>query len=49
LEYQSGETEFAEFMRESKRVYEEAVKSLPNPEPPDEYKGKKENYNSIKS
>jgi E3 ubiquitin-protein ligase UBR3 len=38
-EYQSGETEFTEFMRESKRIYEEAVRSLPNPEPPDEYKG----------
>jgi E3 ubiquitin-protein ligase UBR3 len=35
----TGEAEFAEFMRESKRIYEEAVRSLPNPEPPDEYKG----------
>jgi hypothetical protein len=31
--------EIAEFMKESKRIYEEAVKSLPNPEPPHEYKG----------
>ncbi|XP_059475456.1 E3 ubiquitin-protein ligase Ubr3-like [Neocloeon triangulifer] len=42
-DYESVETravckEIAEFMRESKRVYEEAIKSLPNPEPPDEYK-----------
>lgn len=28
------------YMIESQRIYEEAVRSLPNPEPPQEYKGK---------
>lgn len=32
------ELEYTNYMVESKRTYEESVKSLPNPEPPDEYK-----------
>jgi hypothetical protein len=32
--------EYFEFMNKSKRSYEEALTSLPNPEPPEEYKGK---------
>lgn len=32
-------SEFAMYMIESQRIYEEAVRSLPNPEPPQEYKG----------
>lgn len=31
-------SEFAMYMTESQRYYEEAVRSLPNPEPPQEYK-----------
>ena len=31
--------EYFEFMNKSKRSYEEALTSLPNPEPPEEYKG----------
>lgn len=34
----SGENQYSRYMLESKKIYEEAVKSLPNPEPPDEYK-----------
>lgn len=33
-----GDTESMNFLTESKRIYEDAIKSLPNPEPPDEYK-----------
>lgn len=35
---QSTDTEYSKYMIESKRIYEEALKSLPNPEPMDEYK-----------
>ncbi|XP_071446964.1 E3 ubiquitin-protein ligase Ubr3 isoform X2 [Hetaerina americana] len=34
----SGENRYSRYMLQSKRMYEEAVRSLPNPEPPDEYK-----------
>lgn len=32
------DSEYAQYMRESKRIYEEALQSLPNPTPCDEYK-----------
>ena len=32
--------EYHNYMAESKRTYSEAIKILPNPEPPDEYKSK---------
>lgn len=31
-------TEYGVYQMESKRIYEEALRSLPNPEPPDDYK-----------
>ncbi|XP_046390043.1 E3 ubiquitin-protein ligase Ubr3 isoform X2 [Ischnura elegans] len=34
----NGDGDYSRYMRQSKRIYEDAVKSLPNPEPPDEYK-----------
>lgn len=33
-----AETEYAQYLVESKRIYEDALRSLPNPEPPEEYK-----------
>lgn len=33
-----GDPECMSYLTESKRIYEDAIKSLPNPEPPDEYK-----------
>ncbi|XP_025832184.1 E3 ubiquitin-protein ligase Ubr3 isoform X1 [Agrilus planipennis] len=35
---QPASSEYAQYMVESKRTYEEALRSLPNPEPPEEYK-----------
>jgi E3 ubiquitin-protein ligase UBR3 len=32
-------SEYHAYMIESKQIYGEAIRSLPNPEPPDEYKG----------
>lgn len=32
-------SEYRDYMAESKQIYEEAITSLPNPEPPNEYKG----------
>lgn len=39
-EVSSGESEYAQFMKEAQRMYEKSLESLPGPEPPDEYKGK---------
>ncbi|GLG92566.1 Uncharacterized protein GBIM_00221 [Gryllus bimaculatus] len=33
-----ADSEYSSYMEESQRVYQEVLKSLPNPEPPDEYK-----------
>lgn len=38
FEDNSIQTEYSLFMNQSKQIYEEAIRSLPNPEPPDEYK-----------
>ncbi|XP_044728240.1 E3 ubiquitin-protein ligase Ubr3 [Chrysoperla carnea] len=38
LEIPQNKSEYAKYMVESKRLYEEAIKSLPNPDPPDDYK-----------
>ena len=35
----SGQSEYQSYCHDSYVIYQEAVKSLPNPEPPDEYKG----------
>lgn len=35
----AGSSEYHRYMAESKELYTEAIKSLPNPEPPDEYRG----------
>lgn len=32
------DSEYAKYMIESRRIYEEALKSLPNPDPMEEYK-----------
>ncbi|XP_072747592.1 E3 ubiquitin-protein ligase Ubr3 isoform X3 [Anoplolepis gracilipes] len=34
-----GLSEYANYCQDSNKIYQHAVKSLPNPEPPDEYKG----------
>ncbi|GLV32959.1 Ubr3 ubiquitin ligase [Carabus blaptoides fortunei] len=34
----AADSEYTNYMTDSKRIYEEAIRSLPNPEPPDEYK-----------
>lgn len=33
-----AETEYTQYLIESKNIYEDALRSLPNPEPPEEYK-----------
>lgn len=38
-EESSGSSEYHRYMAASKDMYTEAVLSLPNPEPPDEYRG----------
>ncbi len=38
-EVPSGDSEYAQFMKEAQRMYEKSLESLPGPEPPDEYKG----------
>jgi E3 ubiquitin-protein ligase UBR3 len=35
----AGSSAYHIYMAESKQIYQEALDSLPNPEPPDEYKG----------
>jgi E3 ubiquitin-protein ligase UBR3 len=35
----ASSSEYHAYMAESIQIYREAIKSLPNPEPPDEYKG----------
>ena len=35
----TGDSEYAQFMKETQRMYEESLDSLPGPEPPEEYKG----------
>jgi E3 ubiquitin-protein ligase UBR3 len=35
----AGSSEYQRYMAESKQLYTEALRSLPNPEPPDEYRG----------
>lgn len=35
----SGRSEYDSYCYSSNKIYQDAVKSLPNPEPPDEYKG----------
>ncbi|EFX88829.1 CG1530-PA-like protein [Daphnia pulex] len=37
-EVPSGDSEYAQFMKEAQRMYEKSLESLPGPEPPDEYK-----------
>ncbi|XP_070516369.1 E3 ubiquitin-protein ligase Ubr3 isoform X1 [Cardiocondyla obscurior] len=34
----TGQTEYDSYCQDSNKIYQHAVKSLPNPEPPDEYK-----------
>jgi E3 ubiquitin-protein ligase UBR3 len=34
----AGSSEYRRYMAESKQLYTEALRSLPNPEPPDEYR-----------
>lgn len=36
----TGQSEYDIYCQDSNRIYQDAVNSLPNPEPPDEYKGK---------
>lgn len=36
----TGEPEYDSYCQDSNEIYQNAVRSLPNPEPPDEYKGK---------
>lgn len=36
----TGQSEYDSYLQDSNRIYQHALKSLPNPEPPDEYKGK---------
>lgn len=36
----TGKSEYDSYCQDSNKIYQHAVKSLPNPEPPDEYKGK---------
>ena len=40
-EIPTGDSEYAQFMKEAQRMYEKSLESLPGPEPPDEYKSKK--------
>ena len=35
----SEDSEYANFMRRSKELYEDALASLPNPDPPREFQG----------
>jgi len=35
----AGSSAYHNYMAQSKHIYQQALKSLPNPEPPDEYKG----------
>lgn len=35
----AGKSEYDSYCQDSNKIYQDAVKSLPNPEPPDEYKG----------
>lgn len=35
----SGQSEYQSYCQENYKIYLEAIKSLPNPEPPDEYRG----------
>ena len=35
----TGEPEYDSYCQDSNEIYQNAVRSLPNPEPPDEYKG----------
>lgn len=37
----AGQTEYDSYRQDSNKLYQEALKSLPNPEPPDEFKGTK--------
>lgn len=36
----SGQSEYDSYLQDSNKIYQDAIKGLPNPEPPDEYKGK---------
>lgn len=36
----TGQPEYDSYCQDSNQIYQDAMKSLPNPEPPDEYKGK---------
>lgn len=36
----TGRPEYDIYLKESNKIYQDALKSLPNPEPPDEYKGR---------
>lgn len=40
LTVSTGEPEYDSYCQDSNEIYQNAVRSLPNPEPPDEYKGK---------
>lgn len=35
----TGQSEYDSYCQDSNKIYQDAIKSLPNPEPPDEYKG----------
>lgn len=39
IEVPTGDTEYAQFMKETQRKYEDSLASLPGPEPPEGYKG----------
>ena len=42
----SEDSEYANFMRRSKELYEDALASLPNPDPPREFQGNNLNQNN---
>lgn len=35
----AGQSEYDNYCQDSNKIYQAAIKRLPNPEPPDEYKG----------
>ena len=43
----SEDSEYANFMRRSKELYEDALASLPNPDPPREFQGNNMNQHRI--
>jgi E3 ubiquitin-protein ligase UBR3 len=36
----TGQSEYDNYCQDSNKIYQDAIKALPNPEPPHEYKGK---------